>query len=99
MASLAKANREPELRNCSNCGLNETLSVELHPCSRCKVALYCGTDCQTTHWKKGGHKGECKSHTAAGSMEEDGPDGGEAEIEKQDACTLSQAMSWSSTGS
>jgi len=29
-------------------------------CSKCKVPYYCGTSCQRTAWKEGGHKNECK---------------------------------------
>ena len=36
----------------------------LHACGRCKHALYCGRECQTTHWR-GGHKAVCKAAAAA----------------------------------
>lgn len=29
-------------------------------CSKCKRVVYCSRACQVTHWKKGGHKDECK---------------------------------------
>jgi len=49
-------------RVCSNCGIGEGGGgAALKPCSRCKVALYCGRDCQVQHWKAGGHKAVCKA--------------------------------------
>jgi hypothetical protein len=36
----------------------------LRPCSRCMAARYCGTNCQTAHWKAG-HKLECAQLAAA----------------------------------
>ena len=38
-------------RVCSNCGIGERGGgAALKPCSRCKVALYCGRECQVQHW-------------------------------------------------
>jgi len=49
-------------RVCSNCGIGERGGgAALKPCSRCKVALYCGRECQVKHWKVGGHKAVCKA--------------------------------------
>jgi len=49
-------------RVCSNCGIGEIGGdAALKPCSRCKVALYCGRKCQVRHWKAGGHKAVCKA--------------------------------------
>jgi len=49
-------------RVCSNCGIGEKGGgAALKPCSRCKVALYCGRECQVQHWKAGGHKAVCKA--------------------------------------
>lgn len=31
-------------------------------CSGCKMARYCSAECQTRHWKTGGHKVVCKEH-------------------------------------
>ena len=47
---------------CGNCGLVEgSGGVVLRPCSRCKGVKYCGTACQSLHWKvPGGHKASCK---------------------------------------
>ena len=47
-------------RACANCGVSETGSVALKPCSRCKAVVYCGKDCQARHWKAGGHRDACK---------------------------------------
>ena len=47
---------------CSNCGIGERGSgAALKPCSRYKVAWYCGRECQVQHWKAGGHKAVCKA--------------------------------------
>jgi len=49
-------------RLCSNCGIGERGGgAALKPCSRFKVALYCGRECQVQHWKAGGHKAVCKA--------------------------------------
>ena len=42
---------------CTWCGKN---GVELLRCTKCKKAAYCDAKCQKGHWKKGGHKLECK---------------------------------------
>ena len=39
---------------CAHCGSSV---VTLKPCSRCKVAKYCGRTCQVAHWKQ--HKSLC----------------------------------------
>ena len=46
---------------CSNCGVPDGSSgVVLRSCSRCNGAQYCGTACQSQHWKApGGHKATC----------------------------------------
>lgn len=36
----------------------------LMACSRCKIALYCGADCQACDWRAG-HKSQCKAFVAA----------------------------------
>jgi TPR repeat protein len=46
-------------RKCANCRKE---AVELHHCSRCKAAMYCGTHCQKLHWKAG-HKMDCVDGT------------------------------------
>ncbi|MEM7518865.1 MAG: zinc finger MYND domain-containing protein, partial [Planctomycetota bacterium] len=32
-------------------------------CAQCGVVVYCGAACQKEHWKKGGHKKECRART------------------------------------
>jgi hypothetical protein len=44
---------------CANCRKE---AVELHYCSRCKGAMYCGPHCQKLHWKAG-HKMDCVDGT------------------------------------
>lgn len=45
------------LEACFACGKEH---VPLEQCSQCKVALYCGRQCQAAHW--GVHKSACKIH-------------------------------------
>ena len=65
---MKKASTDPAApRSCANCGMPEgnavagstTATVLLKDCSRCKLVGYCGKDCQTQHWKTGGHKEFC----------------------------------------
>ena len=46
---------------CANCGCSSSDEVTLSKCARCGLVEYCGTPCQTMHWKKGGHKKRCVS--------------------------------------
>mmetsp|Transcript_43405 Transcript_43405/g.80346 ORF Transcript_43405/g.80346 Transcript_43405/m.80346 type:complete len:201 (-) Transcript_43405:3-605(-) len=32
-------------------------------CANCKLVLYCGRDCQRSHWRHGGHKAVCAQAT------------------------------------
>lgn len=48
--------KDSSLPECANCGAAD---LPLLKCGRCKVPVYCGTPCQTHHWKKGGHKERC----------------------------------------
>ena len=46
-------------KSCSNCQKEELVTREYKCCTRCKVACYCGKECQTAHWKAG-HKQQCE---------------------------------------
>lgn len=48
----------PEPRTCIQCGKPATKR-----CSKCKIAKYCGTECQKAHWSQ--HKESCKQVQAA----------------------------------
>ncbi|KAL4458300.1 hypothetical protein ABPG75_013165 [Micractinium tetrahymenae] len=45
-----------EQPTCSGCGKP---SLELRACSSCRLARYCGRECQLAHWKE--HKAACKA--------------------------------------
>ena len=46
---------------CSSTGSNPpTHHHALKRCDQCRVVYYCSRTCQIQHWKKGGHKQECK---------------------------------------
>ena len=51
--------RRPGLRDCPQCGTPDAPSR----CSRCKVAAYCGRECQVAHYKE--HKVACKEAATA----------------------------------
>mmetsp|Transcript_338 Transcript_338/g.656 ORF Transcript_338/g.656 Transcript_338/m.656 type:complete len:161 (+) Transcript_338:37-519(+) len=53
-----KGNSASAAHDCAHCGAEEGPKKHLH-CSRCKITFYCSKDCQTIHWKKGGHKKFC----------------------------------------
>lgn len=60
-AGKIKKQAEDEIyRTCSNCDKQETPENKLKSCIRCHQVQYCGEECQREHWKKGGHKKECK---------------------------------------
>lgn len=42
-------------KNCWYCG---KMGIKMSTCSKCKLASYCGKDCQTKHWKQN-HKFSC----------------------------------------
>mmetsp|Transcript_30033 Transcript_30033/g.69282 ORF Transcript_30033/g.69282 Transcript_30033/m.69282 type:complete len:331 (-) Transcript_30033:9-1001(-) len=45
-------------RRCFACGEEETVGLKTKRCGACKVAQYCGRDCQISHWKES-HKQLC----------------------------------------
>mmetsp|Transcript_41369 Transcript_41369/g.69199 ORF Transcript_41369/g.69199 Transcript_41369/m.69199 type:complete len:268 (-) Transcript_41369:348-1151(-) len=49
---------------CDHCGEEKPLKL----CSKCKLARYCGHDCQASAWKT--HKKECKKATQEGAAAE-----------------------------
>lgn len=49
---LGDAMAKYECAECQAAGPTKT-------CAGCKVARYCSTECQRSHWKNGGHKKEC----------------------------------------
>lgn len=58
---LKQAFQHPDLTMCAYCG---NCPAKLLTCTRCKLARYCGVDCQKKHWNmKGpfGHKCPCKA--------------------------------------
>jgi TPR repeat protein len=50
----------PTIVCCSTCGKPKTPLRPLYPCKLCHTVQYCGRECQVNHWKKGGHRRECK---------------------------------------
>ena len=49
-------------RFCGSC--SKFLGTGGMHCAQCTVAFYCDRKCQVQHWKKGGHKQECKKLAA-----------------------------------
>jgi hypothetical protein len=49
-------------RNCAACGVWDRTGKSYRRCSRCMGVYYCGTECQTAHWKA--HKADCKPKAA-----------------------------------
>ncbi len=58
-ASRPKSARSKKSRVCAQCGKSRRDGVTVHACSGCNAVLYCGPDCQHTHWPL--HKRDCKS--------------------------------------
>ena len=42
------------------CALCESRNAKKR-CGGCRVRWYCSKECQTLHWKRGGHKRECQA--------------------------------------
>jgi len=55
-------------KECSNCHGREQREKEFKTCAQCEVRAYCGKDCQTLHWKEGGHQRNCKKETKHGEF-------------------------------
>jgi hypothetical protein len=47
-------------RQCFICLKKDSEILTLQQCMGCKMYCYCSQDCQTTHWEKLNHRGECK---------------------------------------
>ncbi len=47
-------------RCCVACSKKEVFNRQFQTCARCRVAVYCGEDCQRDHWKRR-HRDECKA--------------------------------------
>src|SRR5581483_4909056 len=62
MTSLTVRNDSKPRVNCFACNQVPKIAQK---CSRCEVAIYCGTDCQTTHWPV--HGTQCRPISNDGS--------------------------------
>ena len=56
LPSSAESTREAGEHTCAHCGKATTGHAR---CSRCKVAWYCGRECQRSHWRAG-HREACE---------------------------------------
>ncbi len=64
LASMVRTrDRQDKGRPCEECGI---VPEAPNRCSRCKAAVYCSRDCQTSHWRK--HKKTCAQPTAVTDM-------------------------------
>ena len=50
------------------CAFCESIHAAMR-CAGCRMAWYCGGECQILHWKKGGHKEECQALLQSGAEE------------------------------
>ena len=48
------------VRTCASCNQVSPPGTKFQACKRCKEAHYCSRECQVYHWKKGGHRQNCK---------------------------------------
>lgn len=47
---------------CANCFAKSGVEgIKLNACTGCKATYYCSKQCQSIHWKKGGHKEACQN--------------------------------------
>ena len=63
----------PTILCCSTCGKPKTPLRPLKPCKLCRTVQYCGRECQVNHWKKGGHRRECKKLREAATAAKTAP--------------------------
>ena len=56
--TVARFKRGDEDHRKTVCWGCDELFGQLHKCSKCRIARYCGPECQTKHWRAG-HKAEC----------------------------------------
>uniref|UniRef100_A0A7S2XZA8 MYND-type domain-containing protein n=1 Tax=Fibrocapsa japonica TaxID=94617 RepID=A0A7S2XZA8_9STRA len=59
MAKFAPDSEVQIISACDWCERRESEHINLSSCGKCLKAKYCSRECQTLHWKKGGHKAEC----------------------------------------
>jgi hypothetical protein len=63
-AAYKRSVKSNKMVYCFNCKKEEKktsgVGSNFKRCARCKKVLYCSTECQRHHWKKGGHKKVCK---------------------------------------
>jgi hypothetical protein len=70
----------------SVCSADGCITIAVNECAGCRLVGYCSRQCQTKHWKQGGHKQQCRlwqqAKEEAGSEDEiewdDDDDGDEA---------------------
>ncbi|KAJ3075257.1 Phosphatidylinositide phosphatase SAC1 [Podochytrium sp. JEL0797] len=53
-----EAPAETRSRKCNHCGAAPTGSTQLKQCQNCRLAFYCGRECQKGHWRAG-HRTDC----------------------------------------
>ncbi|KLO16462.1 hypothetical protein SCHPADRAFT_926469 [Schizopora paradoxa] len=50
---------DTSVSSCAQCGKRDVKN-NFQKCGGCRIMHYCSKDCQTTHWKEGGHRAICK---------------------------------------
>ena len=59
-----KGYKDRLMRECAICSKTDTSTLALQQCEGCNFYCYCSEECQTLHWNKYNHRGECKQlHT------------------------------------
>ncbi|OEU06968.1 hypothetical protein FRACYDRAFT_252600 [Fragilariopsis cylindrus CCMP1102] len=56
----AKEHKDLLMRKCAMCSKSDTSTLSLLQCQGCNFYCYCSAECQTLHWDKYNHRGECK---------------------------------------